>query len=87
MTLKIMINNVKLNSSHIQAHIQYSQLLHSYVAIILDRDQSSFYNFVNAISAGGGGDTAEDIMGGLQAAFSRLSWGDKEVCKVKKQNI
>jgi len=21
-------------------------------------------------------------MGGLQAAFSRLSWGDKEVCKV-----
>ena len=52
------------------------------ITIFLDRDQSSFYNFVNAIRADGGGDTAEDIMGGLQAAFSRLSWGDKEVCKV-----
>jgi len=52
--------------------------------IFLYRNQSSFYNFVNAISAKGGvgGDTAEDVMGGLQAAFSRLSWGDKEVCKV-----
>jgi len=48
----------------------------------LYRDQSSFYNFVNAIRAKGGQDTAEDIMGGLQAAFTRLSWGDKEVSKV-----
>ena len=54
---------------------------------LFDRDQSSFYNFVNAIRADGGGDSAEDIMGGLQTAFSRLSWGDREVCKVKKQNI
>ena len=46
------------------------------------RDQYAFYNFVNAISANGGGDSAEDIMGGLQAAFSKLSWGDEEVVKV-----
>ncbi|XP_065894435.1 alpha-protein kinase vwkA-like isoform X1 [Dysidea avara] len=48
------------------------------------KNQSSFYNFVNAISAdvGVGGDSAEDVMGGLQAAFSNLSWGDKKVCKV-----
>ena len=50
----------------------------------LYRDQLAFYNFVNAIRADGGGDSAEDIMGGLQAAFSRLSWGDEEVVKVKK---
>ena len=48
------------------------------------RDQAAFYNFVNAIRADGGGDSAEDIMGGLQAAFSRLSWGDEEVVKVTK---
>ena len=47
------------------------------------RDQGAFYNFVNAIRADGGGDSAEDIMGGLQAAFSRLSWGDEEVVKVR----
>ena len=47
------------------------------------RDQGVFYNFVNAIRADGGGDSAEDIMGGLQAAFSRLSWGDEEVVKVR----
>ena len=55
--------------------------------IIFYRNQSSFYNFVNAISAdvGVGGDSAEDVMGGLQAAFSNLSWGDKKVCKVNSQ--
>ena len=47
------------------------------------RDQYAFYNFVNAISANGGGDSAEDIMGGLHAAFSKLSWGDEEVVKVR----
>ena len=35
---------------------------------LTSRDQSAFYNFVNAIRADGGGDSAEDIMGGLQAA-------------------
>ena len=48
----------------------------------IPRDQGTFYNFVNAIRADGGGDSAEDIIGGLQAAFSRLSWGDEEVVKV-----
>ena len=52
----------------------------------LYRDQCAFYNFVNAIRADGGGDSAEDIMGGLQAAFSKLSWGDEEVVKVRTQD-
>jgi len=46
------------------------------------RDLGAFYNFVNAIRADGGGDSAEDIIGGLQEAFSRLSWGNEEVVKV-----
>ena len=50
---------------------------------LTSRDQGAFYNFVNAIRADGGGDSAEDIMGGLQAAFSRLSWGNEEVVKVR----
>lgn len=48
------------------------------------RDQGAFYNFVDAIAAIGGGDGPEDIMGGLQAVFSMLSWGDKEVCKASQ---
>ena len=48
------------------------------------RDQGAFYNFVDAIVATGGGDGPEDIMGGLQAVFNMLSWGDKEVCKASQ---
>lgn len=57
-------------------------LLDLYLYYAIFRDQGAFYNFVDAIVATGGGDGPEDIMGGLQAAFSMLSWGDKEVCKV-----
>ena len=63
-------------------------MIESYLGLLFScsnsRDQGDFYNFVNAIRADGGGDSAEDIMGGLQAAFSRLSWGDEEVVKVTK---
>ena len=38
------------------------------------RNQSEFYQFVNAISADGGGDAPEDIMGGLKVALRTLSW-------------
>ena len=38
------------------------------------RSVHGFHEFVGAIKADGGGDTPEDIMGGLQTAFSRLSW-------------
>jgi hypothetical protein len=34
----------------------------------------TFRNFVGAISADGGGDGAEDIMGGLKVTLTRLSW-------------
>ena len=37
-------------------------------------DQSRFHSFVSGITANGGGDGPEDIMGGLQAVFSSLSW-------------
>ena len=55
-----------------------------FISCSTSRNQGAFYNFVNSIRADGGGDSAEDIMGGLQAAFSRLSWGDEEVVKVTK---
>ena len=38
------------------------------------RDQSAFYNFVGGITADGGGDAPEDIMGGLKVALNSLSW-------------
>ncbi len=38
------------------------------------RSQPAFHAFVNAIRADGGGDTPEDIMGGLKAVFTNLSW-------------
>lgn len=42
---------------------------------------STFRSFVGAIDADGGGDAAEDVMGGLQKTFSVLSWC-KEAAKV-----
>ena len=40
-------------------------------------NQSDFRSFVGAIRAGGGRDTAEDIMGGLKKTFSNLSWREE----------
>ena len=40
----------------------------------LFRDDSAFYTFVNGITADGGGDSPEDIMGGLKVALNSLSW-------------
>lgn len=37
-------------------------------------NQSEFHSFVSGINAGGGGDAPEDIMGGLKAVFTNLSW-------------
>ena len=51
------------------------------------RSQNTFYGFVDGIIANGGGDGPEDIMGGLQTAFSQLSWGDKDVCKVSEEKL
>ena len=39
-------------------------------------DQAAFHSFVSCITASGGGDAPEDIMGGLKVAFSSLSWRD-----------
>ncbi len=47
--------------------------------------QSNFKCFVSAIRAGGGGDTAEDIMGALKATFTKLSWRI-DCCKVNTFN-
>lgn len=44
-------------------------------------DAGLFRNFVGAIRADGGGDSPEDIMGGLKVAFYNLSWRS-EACKV-----
>jgi hypothetical protein len=38
------------------------------------KDQATFYQFVSGISANGGGDGPEDIMGGLKVALNNLSW-------------
>ena len=38
------------------------------------RSLTEFCRFVDPISASGGGDTPEDIMGGLKITFSRLKW-------------
>ena len=38
------------------------------------RDQATFYQFVGGISANGGRDGPEDIMGGLKVALNNLSW-------------
>jgi len=40
------------------------------------RDPTEFYQFVDKIQApfGVGGDTAEDVMGGLKAALTKLTW-------------
>ena len=65
----------------------YKNLISNELFLCYFSDQGIFYNFVNAIRANGGGDGPEDIMGGLQAAFSRLSWGNKEVCKVSHSLI
>ena len=44
---------------------------------------SNFRSFVGAIkAAGGGGDGPEDVMGGLQKTFSRISWSTEEAAKV-----
>ena len=42
--------------------------------LIFSSNQQLFHTFVGGISAGGGGDSAEDIMGGLKVAFNSLSW-------------
>lgn len=49
--------------------------------LFLYRDQSSFRCFVGAIRADGGGDGPEDIMGGLNKTFWKLSWRE-EAAKV-----
>ena len=51
-------------------------------SLLLYRNQSSFHSFVSGITAGGGDDGPEDIMGGLKVAFSSLSWrpGGCRVC-------
>lgn len=38
------------------------------------RSVSDFRGFVNEITAGGGADSTEDIMGGLNAVFTNLYW-------------
>ena len=48
------------------------------------RDQGTFRSFVGAIVADGGGDAPEDIMGGLNKTFWKLSWRE-EASKVKKK--
>jgi hypothetical protein len=45
--------------------------------IFMCSNQGDFRSFVGAIRAGGGRDTAEDIMGGLNKAFSHLSWREE----------
>lgn len=42
--------------------------------IDLTKSLTAFHGFVKAIGANGGGDTAEDIMGGLKCVFEKLSW-------------
>ena len=49
------------------------------------RDQFTFYSFVGAIVADGGGDAPEDIMGGLNKTFWKLSWR-KEASKVSSMS-
>ena len=57
-------------------------LLKEFEAMNLIRDQGTFRSFVGAIRADGGGDHAEDIMGGLKKTFWNLSWRE-EASKVK----
>ena len=46
---------------------------------IYSRDPAEFYRFVNKIEATGGGDDAEDVMGGLEAALTKLTWRDPDI--------
>ena len=48
------------------------------------RDQGLFRSFVGAIRANGGGDGPEDIMGGLNKTFWKLSWR-QEASKVNSK--
>jgi hypothetical protein len=50
------------------------------------RDQGTFRSFVGAIVADGGADGPEDIMGGLNKTFWKLSWRE-EASKVKKHML
>ena len=52
---------------------------HEFAAI--SRDPGKFAMFVSAIEACGGGDYAEDVMGGLKVALLELAWRPK-ACKV-----
>lgn len=62
--------------------IDFTTLVKEGVAIILVTintllfysNQSAFHSFVSGIVADGGGDSPEDIMGGLNIAFKNLSW-------------
>ena len=45
------------------------------------RDQEAFCIFINAVRADDKGDSAEDIIGGIQASISR---GDEDTVKVTK---
>ena len=56
------------------------------VAMNLFRDQGAFRSFVGTICASGGGDTAEDIMGGLNKTFSCLLWRE-EASKVNNKVV
>ena len=49
------------------------------------RDQFTFRSFVGAIVADGGGDGPEDIMGGLNKTFWKLSWRE-EASKVSSMS-
>lgn len=45
-------------------------------------DPSTFRDFVSAITAGGGADGPEDIMGGYKVTFNNLDWRS-DSCKVR----
>ena len=63
------------------AHV--SLQLYHLCAHLIHRDADMFAAFINGIEtgAGVGGDTAEDVFGGLKVAIEQLSWRSNDATK------
>ena len=58
------------------------------ILILLFRSTEDFVSFVESVSTKGGGDTAEDVIGGLKVVLdsSCIKWNDdKYATKVRRQ--
>ena len=55
----------------------YDHYNYNYIPSPASSDESQFNSFVGGISAQGGGDGPEDVMGGLQVALNKLTWRSK----------